>query len=59
MEHVIDNFDNIDKCLKCGKPIKVVKLKYIKKKIENIPNSHLINFKYCSKCKRENVIENL
>jgi uncharacterized protein with PIN domain len=53
MKQVIEAFDDIDICLECGKPIKVVKLKYIKKKIVNISDEDLMRFKYCNQCKRK------
>ncbi|MBC2581115.1 hypothetical protein [Clostridium sp. DJ247] len=53
MCYSVDNFDKIDKCIKCGEAIKVIKLDFIKKKIENISDENLKLFKYCSNCKRK------
>lgn len=53
MENILERFDDIDKCIECSKPIKVVKLKFIKNKIKKITKEELMDFKYCSKCKRK------
>ncbi|WP_156943657.1 Mut7-C RNAse domain-containing protein [Alkaliphilus transvaalensis] len=48
----IKEYDQINHCIQCSTPIKVVKLAYIKKKIEGISENELKTLKLCSKCKR-------
>lgn len=53
MDFDIKDYDEIDKCIQCGNPIKLIKLDYIKKRIENISEDDLKILKLCSKCKRK------
>ncbi|MFT8349304.1 hypothetical protein [Clostridium saccharoperbutylacetonicum] len=53
MDFDIKDYDKIDKCIQCGDSIKLIKLDYIKKRIENISKSDLELLKICSKCKRK------
>lgn len=53
MDFDIKDYDKIDKCIQCGDSIKVIKLDYIKKRIENISEEDLKILKLCSGCKRK------
>jgi uncharacterized protein with PIN domain len=53
MDFDIKDYDKIDKCIQCSDPIKLIKLDYIKKRIENISEDDLKVLKLCSKCKRK------
>ncbi|WP_198135360.1 hypothetical protein [Alkaliphilus metalliredigens] len=46
-------YDEINQCLECKEPIQVIKLTYIRKKIEGISEADLKLMKLCSKCKRK------
>lgn len=53
MDFNIKDYDKIDKCIQCSDSIKIIKLDYIKKRIENISEDDLKILKLCSKCKRK------